>query len=143
MCHIDATDMAPPLTSKSLREQRLQCAVAAVGDPGRQRRLAGQATMPSRASAAPVRAVVEERVVGQRPQRRIDDADPVDRALGVDVHPQVLQAGVPGPALEHDQRHDPADDDVGQGGRQLLGDRRRGCRSPRRRSRTSPAGDRS
>ena len=54
---------------------------------------------------------------------RIDDADPVDRALGVHVHPEVLQAGVPGATLEHEQRHDAPDDDVGQRGGQLLGHR--------------------
>ena len=75
----------------------------------------GKATMPS---------IGQGWIVGQRPQLRIDDADPVDRTLGVDVHPEVLQAGVPGATLEHEQRHDASDDDVGQRGGQLLGHRR-------------------
>ncbi len=81
--------------------------------------------MPSRTAlpTAHPPAVAEERIVGQRPQRRVDDADPVDRALGVHVHPQVLQAGVPGPALEHDKRDHAADDDVRQRRGQLLGHR--------------------
>ncbi len=55
-----------------------------------------------------------EGIVRQRPQRRIGDADPVDRALGVDVHPQVLQTRVPSPALEHEQREHPPEHDMGQ-----------------------------
>ena len=65
-------------------------------------------------------AAAEVRILGQCAQRRVDDADPVDGALRVHVHPQVLQAGVPGPALQDQQRNHATDHDVGQRGGQLL-----------------------
>ena len=104
MCHIDASEIGPAADVEESGEQRLERAVAAMGDPGRQRRLTGQAdhSVTGEVGGARLGAVAEERIVWQRPQRRIDDAHPVDCALGVDVHPQVLQAGVPCPPLEHD-----------------------------------------
>ena len=43
---------------------------------------------------------------------RVDHAHPVDGAFGVDVHPQVLQPGIPRSPLQREQRNDAADDDL-------------------------------
>ena len=120
------------------RVRWLRCAIQVVSAAS-----LGRATIPSRAGlpAGIARAATEERVVGQRAQGRVDDTDPVDRPLGVDMHPQVLQAGVPRPALQHDERDDAPDDDVRQGRRQLLrhGGTAFGLLRPR--ARTSRTGD--
>ena len=114
MCHIDATDMAPPQTSESLANS---------GSSARWLRWATQVVKAASLGRGDDAVIAQGRIFGQRPQLRVDDADPVDRTLGVHVHPEVLQAGVPGAPLEHDQRHDASDDDVGQSGGQLLGHR--------------------
>jgi hypothetical protein len=61
-------------------------------------------------------------IVRQHPEGGVDDADPVDGALGVAVHPQVLQPRVPRPSFQDHQRDHPA----GHGVRERRGQLRRG-----------------
>jgi hypothetical protein len=112
MYHIAETDIAPRLISTSLWNNGVSARW--LRGPGGQRRLAGQGN-DAIVRGGPLldRAASEERVIRQRLQCRIDHARPVDRALRVDMDPQVLQPAVPRPSFEHNQgpvrgRHGPA-----------------------------------
>ena len=74
-----------------------------MGDPGRQRGLVGQRddAVPGGSTRPEAWASGEMRVIGERPQGRIDHPDPVDGSFGVDMDPQVLETRVPRSSLEH------------------------------------------
>ena len=124
--HMAAVLRAPPVRSHSSansgaseRWQRCAVQVASAASPG------SRTTSSVAASSGSTRSVGSTTPPSRRP-------------LGVVVQPQVSGPGVPGPALERQQRHHPARHGVDQRRRELL-TRRGGCPGRRPRPRTSPA----